>query len=575
MTMTEAPPEVAAPDAAAVVARVAPEPPAVTIDTSDHKRIGLVFVGLAMVGFFISRGLGVTLGAELISRGVSVVGANGRRVWGLYDSALPMLFVGPLFVGIATAIVPLQIGASRLAYPRVQAFALWTHLVGAVLLVAGYIIDPPPGLGLSSVAPLLAPRGGVNKGTDLILTSYLVLGLATVVAAGNLVATCLTGRADGMTLTRMPLFSWSVLVAGIGTMLATPVFIASALVLYIDVHFGGQSMFASAGALSVWQKGLWLYGRPEIVLLCLPALGAAADIVVTTAKRPLLSLAAPAPAKLTGGLPPIPGVTTPVKGHVVAAGALGAVGVLSFACWTNGTKAMASGAQPLPTIAAAVVLVPIGIVATLWLGTLATAKARPSVNLLFVIGGLVALVVAVALGAWNVIDTAGVGTFAAFGPIEAGAIGVPTILGLGALAHWAPKLVGRKVMAPAAALSALAAVGGTLAVGLGAALAGHDGANAHLKDRAASTAAGSFVVYQFGQILLVAAGAILALDLARALIASRAGALDADLTDGITLEWAASSPPPLHNFDLIPEVRSEAPLLDLAASRLTPTQKSA
>jgi len=286
MTMTEA-----RPAAGATSTSQAPPPSPVgeaVVDSADHKVIGLVLIGSSLLAFLLLRAVGSALGAELVSSGSQVVGENSRRLYSLYETGIVMLWVAPVWLGLATYLLPLQIGSSRLAFPRLQALALWTHVGGAGLFVAGHLLDPPPGLGLSGRHPMQAPVGGVNAGTNLILASFMLMGLAGLIAAGNLLATALTLRADGMTLARMPLFSWGVVAASAGSLLATPVFLASSFLLYLDLHFAGTSMFAAGrGSGLVWQKGLWLYGRPEALLVLVPALGAACDIVVTAARRSL------------------------------------------------------------------------------------------------------------------------------------------------------------------------------------------------------------------------------------------------------------------------------------------------
>ena len=568
MTMTEARPAegITSPSPAA---RTSPVGQAV-VDSADHKVLGLVLIGASLVLFLIVRAAGSALGAELVSPGTQVLGGNSRRFYSLYETGIILLWVAPVWMGLATYLLPLQIGSSRLAFPRVQALAVWTYLAGAGLFLGGHLIDPPPGIGLTGREPFQAPVGGINDGTNLILASFLLLGLATLLAAGNLLTTALTMRAEGMSLGRMPLFSWGVLAAAAGLLLTTPVFLACSLLLYLDQHFGGTNLFAdSRGADLVWQKGLWLYGRPEALLLLVPALGAGCDIVATAVRKPLAAPPPPpVPQGLKAKLPPLPGLVAPLAGHAVAAGALFAAATFALLAWVQDRQTLGAIILPTATVPTALFAVAAGVLVLLWLGTLREGSVRPTLALSFV----AAAILVGAAAALNALIAALVGvegTELGQGMIELVTIGVPTLLAFGALHHWAKKLFGVPLSAPAGALALLSGLAGTLAIGIGQSIAGYAGVEAHAKEASGDARIG-FAVAQVGHVLLLLAGIVVALDVARALAARRRQRpAPADLTEGVTLEWAATSPPPPENFTELPDIRSEAPLADLGATGST------
>jgi len=547
------------------------------VDSADHKVIGLVLIGASLLFFLVLRAVGSTLGAELLSPGSQVVGENSRRLYSLYETGIVLFWVAPVWLGLATYILPLQIGSSRLAFPRVQALALWTHIGGAGLFVAGHLLDPPPGIGLTGRQPLQAPVGGVNAGTNLILASFLLLGVASLLAAGNLLTTALTLRAPGMSLARMPLFSWGVVAASAGSLLATPVFLASSFVLYLDLHFAGTSLFADSRASQlVWQKGLWIYGRPEALLLLVPALGAACDIVVTAARR---GLTAPPPPPLPRGLkaklPPLPGLVTPLSGHMLGAGALFATTGFALLTWVQDRHGLDAVILPTASVPTALAAVAAGLLVLLWLNTLRQGlsgshergkpgKTRPGLALGFVAAAI--LVGAAAAANAFVAGFADVhGKAMGQGMIDLVTVGVPSLLAFGALHHWAKKLFGVALSIPAGALVLLSSLGGTLALGIGQAIAGYAGAGAQAKEATGDARTG-FALAQVGHVLLLFAGIVMSLDVARALVNGRRGrATPADPGDGLTLEWAAPSPPPAQNFTALPEIRSATPLADLPA----------
>jgi len=574
MTMTEA-----RPAAGATSTSQAPPPSPVgeaVVDSADHKVIGLVLIGSSLLAFLLLRTVGSALGAELVSSGSQVVGENSRRLYSLYETGIVMLWVAPVWLGLATYLLPLQIGSSRLAFPRLQALALWTHVGGAGLFVAGHLLDPPPGLGLSGRHPMQAPVGGVNAGTNLILASFMLMGLAGLIAAGNLLATALTLRADGMTLARMPLFSWGVVAASAGSLLATPVFLASSFLLYLDLHFAGTSMFAAGrGSGLVWQKGLWLYGRPEALLVLVPALGAACDIVVTAARR---SLTAPPPPPLPQGLkaklPPLPGLVTPLAGHVLAAGALFATTGFALLTWVQDRHGLDAVILPTASVPTALVAGAAGLLVLLWMNTLREGSVKPSLALAFV--GAALLVGAVAAANAVIAGFADVhGKALGQGMVDLVMVGVPSLIAFGALHHWAKKLFGVALSVPAGGLVLLGSLGGTLALGIGQSIAGYAGADGQATEAMGDAKTG-FALAQAGQVLLLLAGILTALDVTRAVVKGRQGkATPADLSDGVTLEWAASSPPSAFNFTDLPEIRSEAPLGDLPTKSMKKPGKGA
>lgn len=534
------------------------------VDSADHKVIGLVLIGVSLGLFLLLRVAGSALGAEVMATGSQIVGSNARRFYSLYETGIILLWAAPVWMGLATYVLPLQIGASRLAFPRVQALALWTHVGGAGLFVLGHLIDPPPGVGLTGREPLQAPVGGINDGTNLILASFLLLGLATLLAAGNLLTTALTMRAEGMSLGRMPLFSWGVVAAAAGSLFATPVFLASSLLLYLDLHFAGSNLLAGGrGANLVWQKGLWLYGRPEALLLLIPALGAACDIVVTAARRPLAAPPPPpVPRGLKAKLPPLPGLTTQLPGHVLAAGALFAATIFALLAWIQDRHALDAVILPTASLVTALFAAAAGLLVLLWLNTLREGGSKPTVALAFVAAAI--LLGAVAAANALLAGLAGVtGSELGQGMIELITVGVPTLLAFGALHHWAKKLFGVPLSVPLGGLALLASLGGTLALGIGQSIAGYAGVEAHAAAAEGDGRAG-FALAEAGHLLLLLAGAVIALDVARAMAAGRrAKPSKPNLADGVTLEWAAPSPPPPENFTELPEVRSEAPLADL------------
>lgn len=531
MTMTEAPPQEAG-------SPIPPRSPATIFATSDHKRLGLAFLAGSLAFLLVGGVVGMVMRAELVNEGVQFAGANYRRLFGLHATVSTLLVIAPAWIGLATHVVPLQIGAGRVAFPRLTAFALWTFLLGGALTLVAYLVGPPAGFGLASATPIVGtPGGSLDEATTLMIAGVALVAAATLLASLSLVVTILTLRPPGMTLRRMPMFSWASLLTGLVTLLATPVFLAGLMLLYLDQRFGG-TLFAGSAGQTIWQHTLWLFGRPEIYLLLLPGLGAACDIVATHAGRPLLSQDA-------------------------ARAALTWFAFLSLGAWAAGQGVADALVLPTYSVLTALVALPVGVVVLVCLGTLAKGRPQLHVSLLFVAG----FVLLTAFGALHAAVAGVVGVDGAAwttGHLHTVAFGPPLLLLAAALYHWAPKLFGRALSEAMGKLCFLALFGGFLLMGLGSYLSGYDGAPAGLSDFPftgnGSTYGG---LAALGGALVVVAVLVLGADVVRAAAQLGLSRAPDDPYSGLTLEWATTSPPPPHSFDSVPEVRSSTPLLDL------------
>lgn len=514
--------------------------------TADHKRLGLVFLGGALLFLVVGGAVGMVLRGELADEGVQVVGGNYGRLFSLHATVSSMLFLGPAFVGLATYVVPLQIGAGRLVLPRLHAFSAWLFVFGGSLLVAAYLLGPPEGLGIADARPMAPPDGGATKANALAITSMALVSIAMVIASVSLVTTILKLRTPGLTLRRLPMFSWATLASGLATIVATPVFLGGLLLLFIDQRLGGDFFGPdNVAGQTVWQHTLWLFGRPEVYLLVVPGLGAACDIVATHARRPLLSLDA-------------------ARAHIAL------FTILAFGSWAAGTDVADAIVLPTYTPLTALVAAPLAVLVLVWLGTVAKGRPRMHTSMQFVLG----FVALSAVGALHALVAAAAevdGSAWTTGHLHTVAFGAPTLLLAGAVYHWAPKLFGRELSAGLGRLAFLGLFGGFFLLGLGSYLAGYDGAPAHVRNFEFSSSSSTYgLLAAVGGVVTLLGALAFVLDVVRAMAGRRTARTDADPYGGLTLEWATSSPPPPQGFDAVPEVRSAHPLLDLRSSPEVP-----
>ena len=532
MTITEVRPETAAPPPEPEVRR---GPPETWLTTTDHKKLGLMYLFFSLV-FLVGGGvLAMLLRIHLAEPNSDILGDQYGRVFNAHAAIMTMLFLGPAWIGLGTYLVPLQIGSGRLAFPRLHALALWLYVVGGGMLAASFIVRTPAGLGITApTAPLAS--GPANDATNLWIGALIVLAVSTLLASVSLLTTVVTLRTEGMSMMRVPAFSWSVMLTSAVALLSTPVFAAGLVLLMMDQHFGG-TFFQAQGAQTVWQHTVWLFGRPEIYLLTLPGLGVACDIVATHNRRVL-------------------------ERHEIALGALTAFAVLSFTAWMAGTNVINAVVLPTYTIATTLIAAPIGVLVLVWLNTARLGRPRPHVSMVFVVG----FVLLLGFGAINAIIAPSQDLTApsawTTGNLHTVAFGAPALLVFGAIYHWAPKLFGRKLSASLGGLVFVLLFGGFFLNGLASYIAGYKGAVNHadsLPDKFQSwnrlgAAGGALVILGVFVFLL---------DVLVHLV--RHGGVEAvdDPYDGLTLEWATTSPPPPHDFDTVPEVRSAAPLVDV------------
>lgn len=545
MTVTEAP-RATAEAAAAPSPSAPPTGLAAVVGSGDPRTIGKLFVGTSLLFLIVAAVVGALVGIEQYDVAGSEIFAadTAVRVSTLHTTVLLFLGALPLLVGLATAVVPLQIGARTLAFPRATAAAYWVWLVAGGLVLASYAIDGGP------------------YGTDPDAVALYVAGLVTVlvalaVATVSVVTTVLTLRAPGMTLRRSPLFSWSMLVAGSVWLLALPVLAAGLLIAYLDLRYGQQFLGGSDG---IYNRMSWLFWQPTLYVFAVPALGIVADVVPVFAQRRH-------------------------KRHGAALGLLGLAAALGFGAWAQlGATADGSG-SPAPWLyegpwiaVGFIAIVPVLGLLGLWTGTLRAGKVKLGAPLVLAqLAGLLILLGVAAGGATVIegLDLAGTTWMTA----QTTLVLTGTVLAaLGGVAFWAPKLYGKLLP------DALTRLGGTL-VFLGAVAAGVAQAIAGALDQSQLVGAGSETVSAgdldtvealnlvSGIGLAAVAAGVLVVGLA--LLARRSGdGPGDDPWAGHTLEWATTSPPPVGNFASLPEITSEAPVYDARHAAPAETEAS-
>ncbi len=520
MSMTETRPdtEIAAPVSVDDAPIDAPTGLVGWLSSTDAKVVGRLWIATSLLFLLVGGVLGSMLGGERLESGMEIIDLGAfQQVYSLHGEVGVFLFLVPFFIGLATYLVPLQVGASEIAFPRGANFAYWGYLVSGGMLLASYIADG----GLA---------GSDNVAVDLYLLSLIFLNVALCTAIVVVLTTVIAMRAPGMTLLRTPLFSWSFMVGGGLTLLATPVLLAHLVELYVTHHFGG-SVASTTGTG-------WFWSVPQVYVLAIPALGVALEIVPVLAG----SRIAPRSAAL---------ILTGLAG-VLGFGAYAQVGPIFDDVLYVGMGL----AAVLPIVGL------LGLVGD----TMRRGRFTLGAPILLALGSLTLFLIGACAGAASVIDALELrGTVWGVGQTHLMLEGAGVSAALAALWYWSPKIWGVMLSDAAGKLVSLLAFVGALL------LAVPDLVNGLVEDQAvaaieiesgSSVAAMNGVTSAGGALMLLAV--LMTIGALLAAFARRASnpAVD-DPWGGFTLEWATASPPPPANFDEpLGLVTSSTPVLD-------------
>jgi cytochrome c oxidase subunit 1 len=509
------------------------------LTTTDHKKIGAMYIFTSFL-FFIAGGvMALFIRAELAAPGVQFVDPETyNQLFTIHGTTMIFLFVMPMFVGIANFIVPLQIGAADMAFPRINALSFWMIPLGGLLLYSGYAVGGAANAGWTGYAPLSAQGGA---GLDLWLMSLVLLGMSSVLGAINFLATIFKLRAPGMTLLRMPLFVWNTLVTSVLLLFAIPVITAGLMMLFIDRNYGGGFFDPALGGNPVlWQHVFWFFGHPEVYILILPAFGIVTEILPVFSRKPLFGY----------------------KAFVFATASIGALG---FSVWAH--HMFTTGAVYLPFFSffTFLIAVPTGIKFCNWLATMWRGQIRLDTPMLyaigfialFLIGGLDGAFLAVVPFDFHVQDTYWVVSHLHYVLVAGAVFGI-----FAGLFYWFPKMTGRMLNERLGKWQWVLLFVGTNLTFFPQHLLGLDGMIRRIVDYAPNPGWPELnLLSSIGAFMI---GASILPFIWNVFITLR-GPRNApdDPWEGNTLEWATTSPPPNYNFDYLPPIRSERPLFDL------------
>ncbi|TCW26775.1 aa3-type cytochrome oxidase subunit I [Dietzia cinnamea] len=514
------------------------------LTTTDHKMLGIMYIVLCFIFFFIGGLMALLIRAELFFPGMQFLSNEQfNQLFTMHGTVMLLLYGTPIVVGFANYIMPLQIGAPDVAFPRLNALGFWLFAAGGTIMLSGFLT--PGGaasFGWTMYMPLADKIHSPNVGADLWILGVGIGGIGTILGAVNFVTTIICLRAPGMTMFRMPIFTWNILVASVLILLIFPLFTAAALGVFYDRTFGGRIFDPANGGAILWQHLFWFFGHPEVYVLALPFFGIVSEVFPVFSRKPLFGYAGLVFATL-------------------------AIAALSMAVWAHHMFVTGAVLLPFFSFMTFLIAVPTGVKFFNWIGTMWRGKITFETPMMFALGfiitflfgGLTGVMMASAPIDFHISDTYFI--VAHFHYTLFGTIVFATFAGV---YFWFPKMTGRMYDERLGKLHFWLIFIGFHTTFLVQHWLGNQGMPRRYADYLDSdnftvlnqiSTVGSFILgiamlpfiwnviksWRYGEIVTV----------------------DDPWGAGNSLEWATSCPPPRHNFVTLPRIRSERPAFEL------------
>jgi cytochrome c oxidase subunit 1 len=512
------------------------------LTTTDHKVIGYLYL-ITSFAFFLTAGLmAMVIRTQLIRPGMHVVSNEQyNQLFTMHGTVMLLLFATPLFVGFANVIMPLQIGSPDVAFPRLNMFSYWLFLLGGLIVMASFIT--PGGaasFGWTAYAPLSDAIRTPGVGADMWIMGLALSGFGTILGGVNFTTTIICMRAPGMTMFRMPIFTWNVLLTSLLVLLAFPVLAAALLVLESDRKFGTHVFDPANGGALTWQHLFWFFGHPEVYIIALPFFGIITEVIPVFSRKPLF-------------------------GYIGMVAATISIAGLSMAVWAHHMFTTGQILLPFFSFMTYLIAVPTGVKFFNWVGSMWRGQLSFQTPMLFAVGFLVTFLFGGLTGiilASPPLDFQLQDSYFVVAHFHYVVFGTVVFAMFSGFYFWWPKMTGRMLNEPLGKLHFW-----TLFIGFHTTFFVQHILGAQGMPRRYSDYARQFAdlntVSSAGAFLLGGSTLFFLYNVYHTTRFAPRVEADDPWGYGNSLEWATSSPPPRHNFTSIPRIRSERPAFDL------------
>lgn len=515
------------------------------VTSTDHKTIGYMYLIGSFFFFCVGGVMALIIRIELFEPGMQIIETKEQynQLFTMHGTLMLLMFATPLFAGFANVIMPLQIGAPDVAFPRLNAFAFWLYLFGSLVAISGFLT--PQGaaaFGWTAYAPLSNTTFTPGAGGNLWVLGLALQGFGTILGSVNFITTIITMRAPGMTMFRMPIFSWNVLITGLLVLMAFQPLAAALLVLASDRILGSHVFSPGNGGPMLWEHLFWFFGHPEVYVIALPFFGIITEVIPVFSRKPLF-------------------------GYKEMVFATIAIAALSVTVWAHHLYVTGQVALPFFAIMTMLIAVPTGVKFVNWLGTLWRGSITFETPMMWAIGFVVTFLFGGLTGvilASPALDQAVSDTYFVVAHFHYVVFGTVVFAMFAGFYFWWPKWTGKMLNERLGQIHFWMLFIGFQSTFLIQHWLGVDGMPRRYADYLPQD--GFTWMNQVSTVGSMILGLSMVPFFWNVWITARSApkvTVDDPWGYGGSLEWATSCPPPRHNFTSLPRIRSERPAFDV------------